>query len=276
MYSFNQGDLHICADVLQASLDRSALSAGASAGDKSVVAWEDLRYIFGEIMYGGHITDPWDRRTNNTYLQVLFTPHILEGGDLASYSTGIGGEGSTTSSASSPPGHGGDDGYDDEDKPAFALPSDIEGTSYDDFTAIINEKLPTEAPQMFGLHPNSEIGYLTAQAKDVFESVMLLEGAEPFQKEEASARAIADAKAEAEAKSSPSKGGRGRSGISSIPSSGAGSDSTGSSRGGRPGIISAGGAAGIDSESSSSDAAVRATLEGLLSKVPQSFPMLDL
>jgi Dynein heavy chain AAA lid domain len=28
------------------------------------------RYICGEIMYGGHITDAWDRRTNNTYLQV--------------------------------------------------------------------------------------------------------------------------------------------------------------------------------------------------------------
>jgi dynein heavy chain, axonemal len=35
-----------------------------------VVPWDDLRYIFGEIMYGGHITDAWDRRTCNTYLQV--------------------------------------------------------------------------------------------------------------------------------------------------------------------------------------------------------------
>jgi hypothetical protein len=35
-----------------------------------IVPWDDLRYIFGEIMYGGHITDPWDRRTCNTYLTV--------------------------------------------------------------------------------------------------------------------------------------------------------------------------------------------------------------
>ena len=35
------------------------------------VPWDDLQYNFGEIMYGGHITDFWDRRITNTYLKVL-------------------------------------------------------------------------------------------------------------------------------------------------------------------------------------------------------------
>jgi dynein heavy chain len=47
-YSFNTGDLLICANVLKSYLDAN-----------SSVPWDDLRYIFGEIMYGGHITDAW-------------------------------------------------------------------------------------------------------------------------------------------------------------------------------------------------------------------------
>ena len=30
---------------------------------------DDLRYLFGEIMYGGHSTDDWDRRLCKTYLE---------------------------------------------------------------------------------------------------------------------------------------------------------------------------------------------------------------
>ena len=43
------------------------------------VPWEDLRYLFGEIMYGGHITDDWDRRLCRTYLEEYMNPDMLEG-----------------------------------------------------------------------------------------------------------------------------------------------------------------------------------------------------
>merc|ERR1712166_378461 len=66
-YSFNTGDLSICADVCFSYI-----------ANNDTIPWDDMRYIFGEIMYGGHITDPWDRRTNSTYLQVLLQPHIFD------------------------------------------------------------------------------------------------------------------------------------------------------------------------------------------------------
>ena len=51
-YPFNIGDLMCSATVLA-----NYLEAGQSA-DK--VPWSDLRYIFGDILYGGHITDGSD------------------------------------------------------------------------------------------------------------------------------------------------------------------------------------------------------------------------
>ena len=65
-YSFNDGDLTICGDVLHNYLAKYEL-----------VPYQDLRYIYGEIMYGGHITDDWDRRTNATYLEVIIRPEIM-------------------------------------------------------------------------------------------------------------------------------------------------------------------------------------------------------
>ena len=41
------------------------------------VPWEDLRYLFGEIMYGGHITDDWDRRLCSSYLGEYMSPELV-------------------------------------------------------------------------------------------------------------------------------------------------------------------------------------------------------
>lgn len=66
-YNFNDGDLRICADVLYNYLQ-----------NYDVTPWPDLRYLFGDIMYGGHITDGWDRRTNRIYLEILIKPELLQ------------------------------------------------------------------------------------------------------------------------------------------------------------------------------------------------------
>eukprot|EP00916_Digyalum_oweni_P005776 GHVL01010034.1.p1 GENE.GHVL01010034.1~~GHVL01010034.1.p1 ORF type:complete len:2742 (+),score=421.27 GHVL01010034.1:35-8227(+) len=131
VYQFNDGDLKICADVLNNYLSRY-----------DAVPWEDIRYLFGEIMYGGHITDQWDRRTNNTYLQVLMEPGLLSGMNLA---------------------------------PNFKSP-DASKLDYNAYVKYIEEKLPADNPTLFGLHPNAEIGYLSTQGDLIFKSIQDVQG----------------------------------------------------------------------------------------------------
>lgn len=130
-YNFNEGDLQICANVLTNYLEKY---------DK--IPYEDLRYLYGEIMYGGHITDNWDRRTNNAYLSKLIQPGLLTGMNLA---------------------------------PNFKSP-DSAKANYDDYVKYVNEKLPIESPNLFFLHPNAEISYLTSQGQYMFESILSIQG----------------------------------------------------------------------------------------------------
>jgi len=45
-----------------------------------------------------------------------------------------------------------------------------------DVYGYIEEKLPEESPRAFGLHPNAEIGYLTAGTEDCFNTILSLGG----------------------------------------------------------------------------------------------------
>lgn len=63
-YGFAAGDLNICANILHSYWEAAVSADGRGA------PWQELRYIFGEIMYGGHITDFFDRRVTTSYLEV--------------------------------------------------------------------------------------------------------------------------------------------------------------------------------------------------------------
>lgn len=130
-YSFNTGDLTICANVLQTYIESNP-----------VVPWDDIRYIFGEIMYGGHITDAWDRRTCNSYLAVLVNDQLFNKLELG---------------------------------PGFHSPEPTL-LNYDGYSAYIDNNLAGDSPNMFGLHPNAEIGYLTNWTASVFGVILNLGG----------------------------------------------------------------------------------------------------
>jgi len=42
------------------------------------VPFDDLNYIFGEIMYGGHIVDDWDRRLCMNYLWNMMKDELFD------------------------------------------------------------------------------------------------------------------------------------------------------------------------------------------------------
>jgi len=95
-------------------------------------------------MYGGHITDDWDRRTNSTYLKVLFKPELL--------------------------------------LPNFNLlyhmmksPDPVK-LDYDGYRKYIEEKIPAEVPQLFGMHPNAEIGFLSLLCETIFDTILSIQG----------------------------------------------------------------------------------------------------
>uniref|UniRef100_A0A7S2IQH3 Dynein heavy chain n=1 Tax=Haptolina brevifila TaxID=156173 RepID=A0A7S2IQH3_9EUKA len=123
-YPFNPGDLSACIIVAQNFLN-----------DAPKVPWDDLQYIFGEVMYGGHITDDWDRRLCASYLSVYMTEALLDGFQLY---------------------------------PKFEVPSPA--LSYKQYVEYVDETLVNESPMCYGLHSNSEIQFMTAQATNLFKA----------------------------------------------------------------------------------------------------------
>uniref|UniRef100_A0A8B9TAI3 Dynein heavy chain 9, axonemal n=1 Tax=Anas platyrhynchos TaxID=8839 RepID=A0A8B9TAI3_ANAPL len=129
-YPFNTGDLTISVNVLYNYLEAS-----------SKVPYDDLRYLFGEIMYGGHITDDWDRRLCKTYLEEFIKPEMLEGELFLA--------------------------------PGFPLPGSMDYNWLSSGKLFyIDDSLPPESPYLYGLHPNAEIGFLTQTSEKLFRIVL--------------------------------------------------------------------------------------------------------
>ncbi|XP_047143157.1 dynein beta chain, ciliary isoform X1 [Hydra vulgaris] len=128
-YPFNTGDLTISVYVLYNYLEANAK-----------VPWTDLRYLFGEIMYGGHITDDWDRRLCRTYLEEYMKPEMIDGDLFLA--------------------------------PNFPIPTNMDYIGYHSY---VNEVLPPESPNLYGLHPNAEIGFLTSTSENLFKTILELQ-----------------------------------------------------------------------------------------------------
>lgn len=56
--------------------------------------------------------------------------------------------------------------------PGFHTPPSLDYVGYH---CYISENLPSESPVLYGLHPNAEIGFLTATSEKLFRTVFELQ-----------------------------------------------------------------------------------------------------
>ena len=128
-YPFNTGDLLCCSQCAYNYLENA-----------NSVPWDDLRYIFGEIMYGGHVVEDWDRRLTMAYLRKYFVEAALEPMEMF---------------------------------PGFTSPpNNLNKVQVMDF---VEETMPADTPLSLGLHPNAEIGYKLRETETYGKSFQLLQ-----------------------------------------------------------------------------------------------------
>jgi len=137
-YDFNESDFKVSAKLLHLYLQKSF-------DKKEVLPWETLRYLVGEAMYGGRVTDDYDRRILNTYLLEFMGDFLFDENVKFFFSRS---------------GHD----YD------CALEGNVAHYQGLILTLPINQ-----SPAVFGLHPNAEINYFMSAAKDIYAGLMCMQ-----------------------------------------------------------------------------------------------------
>eukprot|EP00397_Hematodinium_sp_SG-2012_P000029 GEMP01000029.1.p1 GENE.GEMP01000029.1~~GEMP01000029.1.p1 ORF type:complete len:4546 (+),score=1158.20 GEMP01000029.1:32-13639(+) len=137
-YDFNESDFNI-----SFRLQNLYLTKCFNQGE--AIPWETLRYLIGEAMYGGRVTDQYDRRVVNTYLEEYMGDFIFDE-NVAFYFS--------------------QQGY-DYDCPRTG--------TVNNFQARITALPMYQTPGVFGLHPNAEINYFTNAAKDMWFGLLSMQ-----------------------------------------------------------------------------------------------------
>ncbi|KAJ9456696.1 Dynein-1-alpha heavy chain [Diplonema papillatum] len=146
IYDFNETDFTISMRLMCTYLTKAW-------EDKSGIPWETLRYLVGEAMYGGRVSDDWDRRVVTVYLQEYFGDFLFD---------------------SFQPFHF----YQDADCD-YSLPPGstnfVEVLPRDAYVNQVKDMHNDNSPEVFGLHPNAEIGYLTTMTKSLWANLLLVQ-----------------------------------------------------------------------------------------------------
>ena len=111
--------------------------------EQEVIPWAALVYVTGQINYGGRVTDDLDRRCLMSILKKYYLEMVL------------------------------DDGYTFTPSGTYYAPSG-EG-DLQSFRDYINDLPVTEAPEVFGMHPNADITFQMQETRKMMDSVLSIQ-----------------------------------------------------------------------------------------------------
>jgi dynein heavy chain len=138
-YPFKLGDLRDSAVCLANYM---------ASNEGSKVPWLDLKYLFGQIIYGGHIVNDFDRITCGTLLDFFMRDALLEDGtELYPFMDQQSGYSFTT----------------------------IAPTSHANYMEHIDVNMGQESPLAHGLHPNAEIESRAALSRTLVNQLAMLQ-----------------------------------------------------------------------------------------------------
>jgi dynein heavy chain len=137
-YDFNESDFKISAKLLKLYMQKSF-------NMKEQTPWETVRYLIGEAMYGGRVTDSYDRRVLVTYLEEYMGDFLFDENVKFFFS-----------------------------RAGFDYECPIEGNVAAYSAQIIGLPI-NQSPSVFGLHANAEINYFMQSAKENYEGLMAMQ-----------------------------------------------------------------------------------------------------
>lgn len=139
MYDFNESDFKISLQLINMYLEKAFVNHDEN------LPWETLRYLIGEAMYGGRVTDDFDRRVLVTYLHEYLGEFIFDKNQKFFFSQAE---------------------FD------YKIP---ECQMQEKFVENIMTIPLTNSPEVFGLHTNAEISYFTQSAKTLWINLLQMQ-----------------------------------------------------------------------------------------------------